>query len=292
MAFINQTLGKYIGDKINKSDFFFDDTLIDFYENSNEIDVFVNLFKTAIMPFTTRMQNVNRWLEVGIGDGTKLLKILPLLNSNTKIDLTFLEPSDKWLHQLNISGNLDKIRKLQNVKVNLNGSNITFEDYVNEKNVFNFDFISFIHIIHNSDLSETLFDFIDKKRNGKDFYLLITLENETNDLYKMRKLLYEKIDIDLPISQLSYIEEEIKERKFEYSKFNTRNKELNIKPQEIINNNNHWFYPFLLGCKYAGFKTLYSKRKRDKIYDIVNDYLREINKIDINDTTIVATIKY
>ena len=290
MAFINNTLGKYIGDKIHKTDFFYDDTLIDFYENSNEIDVFVNLFKTAIMSSTTRMQNVNRWLEVGIGDGTKLLKILPLLNNNTKIDLTFLEPSDKWLHQLNISGNLDKIKKMQNVKVNLNGRNLTFEDYVNKENTFNFDFISFIHILHNSDLSKTLFDFIDKKRNGKGFYLLITLENETNDLYKMRKLLYDKIQIDLPVSQLSYIEEEVKKRKFAYSEFKTANKKLNITPQEIISNKNHWFYSFLLGCKYSEFKTIYSEKKKNKIFDIVSDYLQKITTIDINDTTILATI--
>lgn len=303
---------------IKYKDFFFEDTIIDFYRNSNEVDSFCNLFKEKIMPLTNRLQNVDKWLDVGIGDGAKILKILSENTIQNKPELFFLEPSNGWINQLNISGNLQTLRK----EIKVNGLNRKFEDYIKNRNDFDFDFVSFIQVLYEPTLFDSLLYFIDNSLNTKDYYLLINIENENNDLYKIRQILNDN-RIDTPISQIINIEKELNKRKVEFIKFNTTDKKLNLEIGDIVTKTNikrniiqtlslsnsksynftfnicrtitrnkeHWFYPFLLGCNYSDFLKTYSRKEINQIYHIVENYLSDKFEININDSTILAKIK-
>ncbi|NVN96677.1 hypothetical protein HXX01_00250 [Candidatus Nomurabacteria bacterium] len=303
---------------IKHKDFFFEDTIIDFYRNSNEVNSFCNLFKEKILPLTNNLQYVDKWLDVGIGDGAKILKILSDINISNKPELYFLEPSNSWINQLNISGNLEKIRR----EIKVNGLNRKFEDYIKNRNDFDFDFVSFIQVLYEPTLFDSLLYFIDNSINRKDYYLLINLENENNDLYKIRQILNDN-RIDTPISQIINVEKELNKRKVEFIKFNTTDKKLNLEIKDIVTKTNinrnlikkmslskfksynftfnicrtltrnkeHWFYPFLLGCNYSDFSTTYSRNEINKIYHIVENYLADKSEIEINDSTILATVK-
>lgn len=264
-------------------DYFFEDTVIDFYQNSNEVDEFYNVCKQHIISEISTQNKPLKWLDVGIGNGEKVLRILSLFKENPSI--TFIEPSNRWVNELTISGNLDKIR----VDTLIKGFHRTFEDFVQFRNDFDFDLISFIQVLYEPYLVDALFDFIDKKQNIKPFHLLINLENDDNDLFKIRKLISHK-NIDVPISQLSKIEKELKERKIELKKFNSTQKLLNISINEIIQSDNHWFYPFILGIS----KLTYSKLdtiKKDFIKKEIDKFLSSQHEININDTTLIAHIK-
>jgi len=151
-------------------------------------------------------------------------------------------------------------------------------------------------VLYEPHLVNTLFEFIKNKRNNKNFWLLINIEHDNNDFCKIRKILSQS-SFNPPISQLQNIESKLKEQKIKYNKYDSDDKILNITPQEIINNKNHWLYPFLMGCSYKDYKTLYSENEQNKIYKLVKQYLQKHypmqneNKIDINDTTIFAKIR-
>ncbi|MHC1780761.1 MAG: hypothetical protein AB9922_11050 [Bacteroidales bacterium] len=275
-----------------KSDYYFDDTLLEFYEKSNEVSSFCKIFCDKIFHETNRLQDINKWLDVGIGDGEKILRILKSLNKHTIIDFTFLEPSQRWINYLLINGNLQKLKNLSvtnDINVSVKGYNNTFENYINTNNNFDFEFISFIQVLYESNLVNNLFEFIENKLNKKNFYLLINLENDNNDLCRIRHLLNDN-GFNTPVSQLKRIEEFFNSKKIKFNKYDSFDKQLNIQPIDIINNNNHWFYPFILGCPFNNYKNIYSNRERNKIQKIIRDYLLKINIIDINDTTIFATI--
>ena len=161
--------------KLNKvrENYYFDDILMDFYEKSNEVESFCNLFQDKILHETKRFQNIKKWLDVGIGDGEKVLKILSSLNDGTKIDLTYLEPSDKWRLRFVTTGNCAKIttikRPPKEIEVKMKEHNKTFEDYVNTNTIFDFDLISFIQVLYQPYLVNVLFDFIDNKKTKKIF---------------------------------------------------------------------------------------------------------------------------
>lgn len=175
--------------------------------------------------------------------------------------------------------------------------------------------------MYNTELLNALFDYIDNRQNSCDFFLLINLENENNDLYKIRQIL-KKNKIFTPNSQLDLIEDGLSKREIKYSKFNSIDKKFNLDINEILVHKNtsknwqrtfnffkskyiisfglmrnkdienkHWFFPFLLGCNYSDYISKYSKRKRKKIYNIVQHYLSDKTEININDSTIIAEIK-
>lgn len=197
-------------------DYFFEDTVIDFYQNSNEVDEFYDVFKNHIINELDTQNKFLNWLDVGIGNGEKILRILPLFKK--KPSITFLEPSNRWVNELTISGNFDKIKNNTEIK----GLHRTFEDFVNYKKDFNFDLISFIQVLYEPYLVDVLFNFIDTKRNIKPFNLIINLENDDNDLFKIRKQIAEK-NIEVPISQLSMIETGLRKREIEFIKVGSKN---------------------------------------------------------------------
>lgn len=261
-------------------DFFFEDTVIDFYRYSNEVEEFYTIFKNQIFPnFSDKHIN---WLEVGIGNGEKILKTLTLFDKKPKI--TFLEPSNRWINELIISGNFDKLKNGSDI----NGTHRTFEDFTSNSNGFSFNLISFIQVLYEPHLVKSLFQFIDNKKNEKPYTLIINLENEENDFYKIRKQIAEN-NIDVPISQLSNIEKALKKRNIKYLKYNSENKILNVSVEEIIQSDNHWFYPFVFGCAKNEFIDL-EEVKKNKLKKIINSNLLKINKLNIKDTTIVTLL--
>ena len=112
-----------------------------------------------------------------------------------------------------------------------------------------------------------------------------------NDLCKIRHELNNN-GFQTPISQLPNIENQLKKRNIKYNKYDSDDKELHITPQEVVNNKNHWLYPFLMGCAYKDYATIYSERKRSKIYNLAKQHLQTIDKIDINETTVFTEIRH
>ncbi len=261
-------------------DFYFEDTIIDFYRQSNEVEEFYTVFKKYIFP-NLKEKDIN-WLEVGIGNGEKILKTLSLFNKKPKI--TFLEPSNRWINELIISGNFDKLKTYSEI----NGTHRTFEDFTTYSNGFNFDLITFIQVLYEPHLVKSLFEFIDSQKNEKSYTLIINLENEENDLYKIRKQIADN-NFDVPISQLSNIEEALKKRNIRYIKHNSENKKLNVSANEIIQADNHWFYPFILGCSKKDFLNI-EKNIKKMIIQLVTSDIRKKTIIDINDTTLIIFI--
>lgn len=269
--------------KHSHKDYFFEDTVIDFYQNSNEVDEFYNVFKSHIISRLGTQSKSLKWLDVGIGNGEKVLRILPLFKQ--KPSITFLEPSNRWVNELTISGNLDKIRTDTKIK----GSDRTFEDFINYKKNFDFDLISFIQVLYEPYLVDVLFDFIDSKRNTIPFYLIINLENDENDLFKIRKQIAEK-NIEVPISRLSMIETGLRKREIKFIKFNSKNKSLNISTDEIIQTDNHWFYPFIMGVSKNDFLTIKHKEKVI-ITKIINNFIIGLSSVCISDSYLLVKIK-
>lgn len=141
-----------------------EDTVIDFYRQSNEVEEFYTFFKNQIFP-NLKDKHIN-WLEVGIGNGEKILKTLSLFDIKPKI--TFLKPSNRWINESVISGNFDKLKNSSEI----NGVHRTFEDFIINAKEFNFDLISFIQVLYNPYLVVSLFLVIDSKINKKLYTLI------------------------------------------------------------------------------------------------------------------------
>jgi len=58
---------------IKHRDYFFEDTVIDFYHNTNEVDDFLEVFTNHILQKIVLDNKSLNWLDVGIGNGEKLL---------------------------------------------------------------------------------------------------------------------------------------------------------------------------------------------------------------------------
>ncbi len=263
-------------------DFFFEETLIDFYSQSNEVEEFNSTFKTIIYPYLKKKTNKQiKWLEVGIGNGEKTLKAAKLFDLKPKI--TFIEPSNNWINELIISGNLDELKTCSDIS----GTHRKFEDILVDNNWFNFDFISFIQVLYEPHIVKSLFDFIDNNKNTKSYTLLINLENEENDLYQLRKKIAQGNNI--PFSQLCNLEQELKKRKIKYEKHISKHKKLNVSVDEIVNTKNHWFYPFLLGCSKTEFKNI-DRNFKIFIIDTLSNHFKKRNEINIDDCSLIIDI--
>jgi len=201
-----------------------------------------------------------------------------------KPKIIFLEPSNRWINELSISGNFDKLKSIAEIK----GFHRTFEDFADHRKDFEFDLISFIQVLYEPDLVTSLFEFIDNDRNIKPFHLLINLENEENDLFKIRTEIANK-GIEVPLSQLKNIEQSLQCRNIEYTKFTSSNKEIHFALNEILLYDNHWFYPFILGCSKEEFANLALKNKL-VIIKIIHALLLNKTKININDSTLLIKI--
>lgn len=268
--------------KFQLKDYFFEDTVLDFYKSSNEIESFFEIFRDRIIPKLPSVTENFKWLDVGIGDGEKLLRILSLFVNRPKI--TFLEPSKKWMCELIKSGNLTKLQSLTDIQ----GVQSTFSDYMNNRINFEFDLISFIQVLYKSDIVFTLFDLIENRRNIKPLYLLINVENEENDFFKIRKEISDN-GFDIPLSQISILEHFLHSRKIDYNKFYSINKKLFVSNEEIIYSKNHWFYPFILGCSNNDFKNIPYNLKK-KYVRIINSAISNKSHFNINDVTLLINL--
>ena len=146
---------------------YFDDTLSEFYQNSNEIELHSEIFDKNILPELDKYSRLN-WLEVGIGKGEKLINHLSRLN--TKPDLTVIEPSAKWLNELSNSGNLSQLESLCN---NITIFNSTFEQFNETLSISDFDYISFNQVIYDDSIFKSLKEFIDTNKNRKPYWVHI-----------------------------------------------------------------------------------------------------------------------
>ncbi|MDR1090058.1 MAG: hypothetical protein LBL79_03200 [Prevotella sp.] len=258
------------------SDFYFEDTVVDFYQNSNEVEVFTHEFICNILPEIDN-RTVLSWLDVGIGNGEKIAKIIPYISN--EINLTFLEPSNSWVNELILTGNLDVIKG----KTTAVGHYKTFEEFMNQKENC-FDLISFIHVLYNKKIVDSLFSFIDNKMNITNFSLLINVETENNDLSKIRKKLNDSKWYS-PISQLPYIKEQLRKRHIKYVEYVSEGKILDVNIEDVINNENHWIYPLILGVSKKEYAT---KIKNTNIINAIKEELSKIKNINIEDVTLFS----
>lgn len=262
---------------------YFDDTLNEFYKNSNEVESHIEIFNSYILPKLTKYKKLN-WLEVGIGNGAKIID--HLIRFDTKPNLNIIEPSKKWINFLIES---KKLNDIEEVTSDLTINNSTFEEF--NKNIFysNYNYISFNQVIYDDAILDDLMNFINHNKNKKPFWLFINLENETSDLYKLRELL----KVEFPKISTSKLPEVLKyfdDNKIEYECYNTINKTLNIDINRIKNDFTYWFYPFILGVDKHSFNNLENDLKF-KIKEVILKYSDNKRKFVINDTSLLINIK-
>lgn len=261
---------------------YFDDTLQEFYQNSNEIELHSEIFDKNILPELNNYEKLN-WLEVGVGKGEKLINHLK--GFNTKPNLTIIEPSKVWLDKLDKSGNLIQ---LQTLCSNITIINSTFEQFNETLTVSDFDYISFNQVIYDNTIFKSLMEFIDSNKNKKNYWLHINLENKTSDLYKLRY----KLKKDFPYistSQLSVITDYLENYNFEFRSFETTNKTLNIDNKKLEYDSSYWFYPFVLGISKGSFDN-FNKHLKEDVKSILLNYMKNNNNLEINDTSLLLKI--
>ena len=264
------------------------DTLTEFLLSSNEDERVVALFKENILEVMANAitSNVFNWLEVGAGNGNKTQMVANLidgLNQFEKINLTICEPSIDWLVALK---NTDFAIKLSS-KVKLDFYNKSIEQLINSNEKINYDFISIIQVMYSSTIKEAILQIVENKSVLKPTMIWVDVEDKSGDFYKIRKLVNQKIKVDVH----SFAEELIqglKYRKVKFKTFLTKNKIYKINVNQILEDDNHWLFPFILGYNIEEFSQM---ENFDKIVlrQIVRQYVSKIknNQLNIPDISIL-----
>jgi hypothetical protein len=264
------------------------DTLKIFLESSNEDEQVVAIFKDKILPEiqNTCKSNTVKWLEIGIGDGNKTKQVSDAISQLTtvrKIDLTVCEPSIEWLIALQQSG----FSRQLNPKIQLHFINRCVQNLMNTNEVSNYDFISMVQVMYSESIKEVLLKYIDEKSKSTPCLIWVDVEDSSSDLYKIRQLLIKqgKKVVHALANQLM---QNLTDRKIAYQTFLTTDKTCHIDKADILENDSHWLFPFILGCSIVEFEHMHLSDKQ-KVKTVVREYVAQLptNMLNITDISIL-----
>ena len=172
-------------------------------------------------------------------------------------------------------------------KVKLDFYNKSIEQLINSNEKINYDFISIIQVMYSSTIKEAILQIVENKSVLKPTMIWVDVEDKSGDFYKIRKLVNQKIKVDVH----SFAEELIqglKYRKVKFKTFLTKNKIYKINVNQILEDDNHWLFPFILGYNIEEFSQM---ENFDKIVlrQIVRQYVSKIknNQLNIPDISIL-----
>lgn len=272
-----------------QSEYFWEDTLPEFLNASNEDEIITNIFINHILPQIEQKETKKlKWLEVGCGNFCKTYNFYKHISNSKKVyktQLQVVEPSHIWIEKIN--QNYSKLFK-KNDDLYLN--KLKLEDYV-KYNHYNFDFISIIQVLYEKEVTSAFLKMLDTiVQNKNRSTIFISLESENSDFAIIRKKL-SKLGLSIPKSQSNILDFEIKKRNLNYSIINTVGKICQINYKELHKKEDFWLFPFLLGISKKQFN-LWEKHKRDYVIEIVTHHITSLRKrvLSIEDRALIISI--
>ncbi|MEL6276395.1 MAG: hypothetical protein AAFU03_14945, partial [Bacteroidota bacterium] len=176
---------KYSG---SYSDYFWEDTLADFLESSNEIEVTKKVFISKVLPMLKELMTEDlRWLEVGCGDFTKTMKFLESYNvilKNRPANFDIVEPSDIWRQ------GLQSIEPYQSKEL-FTETHIypkKLEDWTEAVELPTYDLVTIIQVLYNPAVIDGFFHLLERTIAAKQKTIFfLSVESIGSDLNKIRK---------------------------------------------------------------------------------------------------------
>jgi len=267
------------------------DTLSSFLKSSNEDEAIHRTFTTNVLPTLLNVNDLKslKWLEIGIGDGNKTRLFSKSIDEACffdKVNLTICEPSIDWLVYLQ-SNNFTK--SIPN-NFDANFINFSIEEYVDCRIVNDYDFISIVQVMYSDSIKNAVLKLIDDTPKGNSCVYWIDVEDKSGDFYKMRAELakFKKSEVN---SMTDKFLEDLSERNIQYKTFYTVNKTCSINKSEILSNDNHWIFPFIIGSSYNefdGLKVLEKSLIRNTVRNYISTLQTEL--LNIPDISILFTI--
>jgi hypothetical protein len=265
------------------TDYFWEDTLPEFLTSSNEDEIIINLFREWVVPSINwqKFDSHLNWLEIGCGDFYKTYNILNLMKnflSTSSLKLQVIEPSSVW------------VKNFHNKYDNLTAKSMTvhfmpskLEEYIAFNNKHNFDFISIIHVLYEKRVTYAFLKLLDDLiSNKQSCTVFISIESENSDFALIRNELSES-GFSVPESKHTFLESEFERRQLYYLSKETEGKKCQIDLKTLINNNDYWLYPFMLGISKTTFNS-WDKSKRNYAIEIIQNRINSDEEyLSVND---------
>lgn len=238
-------------------------TLSHFLELSNENQIIHNLFAQRVFPEIVRRfesRKIN-WLEIGPGNGDKLIECINSFKGHSPFNLSICEPDFAWIPSLEI-------------KIGSAHRSITTCYYVSNiqeiglNEIKEFDFISMVHVLYDKDLKEHMKYLI---QNTPNALYWIQAESPSSDFHKIRKLMRRE-GIFTVRSQIDNLENDLIKLGITHLSIETHEKVFHINPEDLVVGLDEWFSAFLIGCNQSDFIS-YPNHIKKKIKAIVSDYI-------------------
>lgn len=267
------------------------DTLAEFLKSSNEDERVFALFTDKIIPEIKTMNHspIFNWLEIGAGDGNKTKMIANAINHTNKfkqVNLTICEPSMDWLIKLQGSNFAKQLSGI----TDLTFMNLSVEQLANSNNEHQYDFVSLVQVMYSESIKNAVLKLIDNTAVGNSCIFWIDVEDKSGDFYKMRVELakFKKSEV---ISMTDSFLEDLSERNIQYKTFYTEDKTCSICKTDILSNDNHWIFPFIIGSSFNEFNSL-ELADKTLVRNVVRNYISNLQTelLNIPDISILFTI--
>ena len=267
------------------------DTLTEFLKSSNEDERVFALFAEKIIPEIKKINTVPvlNWLEVGAGEGNKTKMFADAINhikQFKQINLTICEPSIDWLTRLQGSNFVNQ----QPSAINVDFINLSIEQLASSNNQHHYNFISVVQVMYSDSIKKAVLKLIDDTPKGNSCVFWIDVEDKSGDFYKMRAELAKFKESEV-LSMADNFLGNLTERGIQYKIFYTKDKTCLINKTDILSNDNHWLFPFIIGSSHSEYNALEIKEKT-LVRNVVRNYITTLDTILLNipDISILITL--
>lgn len=262
------------------------DTLDAYLEASNEDACFLETFERHILPQIASVSDLH-WLEVGCGNGLKTLLQLRSLHRSgrfERIHLHIVEPSLFWLEHFR----REHLAACSGWAAGLVFYEMPFEEYAQQHSAADLQYISFIHVLYDTPLTQSLLDWIARRPATASFFLAATVETEDSDFFRLRRQL-EQAGIALSSAKGALFVAGLTALGFAPQAFLSQNKTCRIDLDALRNDDQYWFFAFLVGCSRAEFAA-YPEDLQNRVRAITRAYLQtaEVNPEDCTYGVLIA----
>lgn len=134
-----------------------------------------------------------------------------------------------------------------------------------------YNLISLVHVLYDPRLVAPLVRLLRSLVHSSPVGIFAVCEAPDSDFSKMRKLLASAGHV-VPKSQLDRVESLFVQLGFSVNSFRIDNQLCRVDLSEVLQDDAHWLFPFLLGCDISIFAVLPNDSRRD-VLSIVRSYL-------------------
>lgn len=263
-----------------------EDTLLNYLASSNEDDCVVDFFEKHILDTCKQFSSLN-WLEVGPGPGTKTIRIMDLLSSIEfpRLDKAVAcEPSARW--RAHIRKALVSYHSSYQPMLQIRSCSFRtiLKEYAARRTALLPNLITLIHVMYDHDVLQQLSEYMTLclRRAHSPLLLLIVVESEESDLYKLRRVL-SKEAFRVPFSDPSSIRNMLTTLQVQFEEQMIKGETC---PTHVALRSD-WFLPFLLG---VGYNDSQLHQRSGKLASIVNTYLCTLpsSALDLSDVAFIV----